>query len=120
MTEDLNDRQDELLDAMREKMSLVMNEEIVPPELLAASGQMYLRNVQGELFSVVSNAATLKKNAPLKSLPRELVDARAFSHALADSCSILPDAYWNVEWCHRYCTYMRHYLLPATCYLYHV
>ena len=99
--DDLNYRQESLLNSLRDHMRLTVYEDTLPMEVLEPMlGEMRLRNTEGQLFA----ASLMQPKAKAVFVPRpqpELTDAKLLSKMLKGFCGVLPNEYWMIEWCHR-------------------
>lgn len=93
----LADRQEDILDALRENTFLDVKEEILPSQL--ANGTMYLRNLEGQTHEIKTQDYNHQQGKRIE-IP-VITDANAVSKALEGVCAVLPIQYWNYEWCHR-------------------
>jgi hypothetical protein len=99
--DDLNPRQENILNTLRDQMRLMVYEDTLPGELFEPTlGEMRLRNMEGQLFSASLMQPKVKAPFVPRSQP-ELTDAKLLSKMLKGFCSILPMEYWAIEWCHR-------------------
>ena len=99
--DDLNYRQESLLNSLRDHMRLTVYEDTLPMEVLEPLlGEVRLRNTEGQLFA--ASLVQPKAKAPFVPRPQpELTDAKLLSKMLKGFCGILPNEYWMIEWCHR-------------------
>ena len=99
--DDLNYRQESLLNSLRDHMRLTVYEDTLPMEVLEpVLGEVRLRNTEGQLFA--ASLMQPKAKAPFVPRPQpELTDAKLLSKMLKGFCGILPNDYWMIEWCHR-------------------
>ena len=105
-TDDLNERQDTILNMLRKNLIFDVNEEILPSALLHPNNasEFRIRNSEGETFSIGVHQPEKEIIDTTKRNPRdrpELTNANVLSKMLKDICALLPSDYWTVEWCHR-------------------
>lgn len=94
---DVNERSSELLDIMRQKMSIdVLGEAALEAIRSAPEQELFLKNLEGITFRASIPPAD---KAPPQQ--KELFDAAALNNRLEGFCAVMPADYWNYEWCHK-------------------
>jgi hypothetical protein len=93
-----SDRQNDLLDSMRESLSLSIKDELLPKELFL-NGSIEMKNIEGQKFSLYIQSKREKKKH--RGLPYPILDESIIDDHLRGQCSIHASNYWDFEWCHR-------------------
>jgi hypothetical protein len=97
----LEQRQQEILVALRDDMLLEMDESILPLPLDNQSKSiLMLNNVYGTAFTcgIQIDSNVISNN---DQIPLHFYDSELLSHKLKNTCSALTIDYWTYEWCHR-------------------
>ena len=110
----VKERQELLLEALRDTLHLEVKEELLPGFLKASNeNKMFIKNVEGQTFSISKHTPGLdvnadevkshKKKSDKPPTPLALIhtDVSTLSQHLTGVCAALSVDYWNFEWCHR-------------------
>eukprot|EP00596_Hydrurales_sp_CCMP1899_P005544 CAMPEP_0119051236 /NCGR_PEP_ID=MMETSP1177-20130426/72918_1 /TAXON_ID=2985 /ORGANISM="Ochromonas sp, Strain CCMP1899" /LENGTH=413 /DNA_ID=CAMNT_0007030369 /DNA_START=378 /DNA_END=1619 /DNA_ORIENTATION=- len=76
-------------------MRILMNEENTPKELKDNFGKLMIKNLEGETFA----ANVIQKKKVENKKDTDISDISILASMMRGLCSVLPQDYWNIEWC---------------------